>query len=394
VHQAGPASRPGREPDRQDEVAPPAVRAAREHHRQRPRVVPPTPRGAGLRLALLVRLPGRDPPGRALGALQPPRLRQHGCARREQRGPGRGRGRLVEPGVAVGGQVPGEGAVQAKRLPCPLGCVRAGAARDAGVLPPGARLRPAVPAPRGVREQMPGDRGLIHLVGLVHHQRLRHVMAQPAGAFHMRVRAAFHALAGQAELTPPPLRVQLAAGGARPVGVHRVAGVALQGALDVPHAGEQPLETLLVVRVHVQREPDDGGLGALLALPASVLVLPAEPAARFGTDRLGGHVAGGRRIELIAVVHRRHLLRCLCPGTSVQPRPRTAMSLCDRHSNRTCARFTGGTDQEPTSRCTRPRLARRTTVDLRAWTGLTGRPIHRLLEQLWSACPDTGRGRS
>jgi hypothetical protein len=28
------------------------------------------------------------------------------------------------------------------------------------------------------------------------------------------------------------------------------------------------------------------------------------------------------------------------------------------------------------------------------FTGLTGRPIHRLTGQLWSACPDTGRGRS
>jgi hypothetical protein len=42
----------------------------------------------------------------------------------------------------------------------------------------------------------------------------------------------------------------------------------------------------------------------------------------------------------------------------------------------------------------RLRLARCTTVDLRAFTGLTGRPIHRLIEQLWPACPDTSRGRS
>jgi hypothetical protein len=42
----------------------------------------------------------------------------------------------------------------------------------------------------------------------------------------------------------------------------------------------------------------------------------------------------------------------------------------------------------------RPRPARRTTIDPRAWTGLTGRPIHRLIGHLWSAGPDTGRGRS
>jgi hypothetical protein len=41
----------------------------------------------------------------------------------------------------------------------------------------------------------------------------------------------------------------------------------------------------------------------------------------------------------------------------------------------------------------RPRLARCTTVDLRAWTGLTGGQIHRPIEDLWSAGPDTGRSR-
>ena len=41
----------------------------------------------------------------------------------------------------------------------------------------------------------------------------------------------------------------------------------------------------------------------------------------------------------------------------------------------------------------RLRLARCTTVDLHAWTGLTGGQIRRLIEQLWDACPDAGRGR-
>jgi hypothetical protein len=42
----------------------------------------------------------------------------------------------------------------------------------------------------------------------------------------------------------------------------------------------------------------------------------------------------------------------------------------------------------------RPRLARCTTVDPQAWTGLTGGQLRRLIEQLRDACPDTGRGRS
>jgi hypothetical protein len=41
----------------------------------------------------------------------------------------------------------------------------------------------------------------------------------------------------------------------------------------------------------------------------------------------------------------------------------------------------------------RLRLARCTPVDLRSWTGLTGGQIHRLIEQLWAACPDAGPGR-
>jgi hypothetical protein len=42
----------------------------------------------------------------------------------------------------------------------------------------------------------------------------------------------------------------------------------------------------------------------------------------------------------------------------------------------------------------RLRLARCTAVDRRAWTGLTDRQIHRLIEDLRRACPDAGRGRS
>jgi hypothetical protein len=126
---------------------------------------------------------------------------------------------------------------------------------------------------------MTRDRGLIHLVGLVHHQSLRHVMAEPAGALHVPVRAPLQALAGQAEFPPPRLRVQLAALRSGPVRVDRGPCIALQRALDVPHAGEQLLQLTFVVGVHVQREPDDGGFGALLALPASVLVLAAEPTA-------------------------------------------------------------------------------------------------------------------
>ncbi|MFD0502644.1 transposase [Streptomyces chiangmaiensis] len=41
----------------------------------------------------------------------------------------------------------------------------------------------------------------------------------------------------------------------------------------------------------------------------------------------------------------------------------------------------------------RLRLAHCTTTDLRAWTGLTGPQMHRLVRQLWEKTPDTGRGR-
>jgi hypothetical protein len=42
----------------------------------------------------------------------------------------------------------------------------------------------------------------------------------------------------------------------------------------------------------------------------------------------------------------------------------------------------------------RLRLARCTTVDLYAWTSLTGGQIRHLIEQLWADCPDAGRGRT
>ena len=41
----------------------------------------------------------------------------------------------------------------------------------------------------------------------------------------------------------------------------------------------------------------------------------------------------------------------------------------------------------------RLRLARCTPVELRAWTGLTGGQIRRLIEHLWAVRPDAGRGR-
>jgi hypothetical protein len=39
------------------------------------------------------------------------------------------------------------------------------------------------------------------------------------------------------------------------------------------------------------------------------------------------------------------------------------------------------------------RLANCTSVDLRAWTGLTGPQMQHLVEQLWASKPDAGRGR-
>ena len=41
----------------------------------------------------------------------------------------------------------------------------------------------------------------------------------------------------------------------------------------------------------------------------------------------------------------------------------------------------------------RLRLAHCTTVEIRAWTGLTGGQFRRLIEQLWAACSDAGGGR-
>ncbi|MGW1728101.1 helix-turn-helix domain-containing protein [Streptomyces sp. NPDC002306] len=39
------------------------------------------------------------------------------------------------------------------------------------------------------------------------------------------------------------------------------------------------------------------------------------------------------------------------------------------------------------------RLTHCTRVDLRAWTGLTGPQMHRLVAQLWAKIPDAGHGR-
>ncbi|MFD8423538.1 transposase [Streptomyces sp. NPDC059466] len=41
----------------------------------------------------------------------------------------------------------------------------------------------------------------------------------------------------------------------------------------------------------------------------------------------------------------------------------------------------------------RLRLTHCTSADLRAWTGLTGPQMHRVVERLWATAPDAGRGR-
>jgi hypothetical protein len=68
------------------------------------------------------------------------------------------------------------------------------------------------------------------------------------------------------------------------------------------------------------------------------------------------------------------------------------MSRRSRNPNRTHARNASWWIKRVSP--TRLRLARCRPVDLRAWTGLTGRQIHRLIEDLRRACPDAGRGRS
>jgi hypothetical protein len=139
---------------------------------------------------------------------------------------------------------------------------------------------------------VPADSRLEYLVGLVHHQRLRDVVGEMPGGFHVPVAATLHPLPGQAESLPPGFRVHLAAHIAGPVRVNRGTSVALQGTPDRPHRRVQLLQAVQVVEVvDVQRQADHRQFRVLAPLPALALVLPPEPASgqcRGGRARTGG----------------------------------------------------------------------------------------------------------
>lgn len=290
VQQVWPASGAGRQADGKDQVAATRVGAACEDDGQRPGVIPPgcCPLLRGALRCYLTRLNTSRGPH---GCRQLPRLLEDPHIGRKQSGLLGSRDRTVKATVPVGLQVPSKRAVQAERLPFPLGGVGAGAAGNSGVIPPPADLRPAEPAAGGVREQMPARRRLEHLVCLVHHQRFGDVMGEVAGVFHVAVGAALHPLPGQAQLQTPRLRVRSPAHIAGPVRVDGVPRIALQCPLDGPHRRVQVLGPVPGSGVvDVERQADHRKFGVLPPRPPLALVLPPKPASRrsVGSRYIGG----------------------------------------------------------------------------------------------------------
>jgi len=103
--------------------------------------------------------------------------------------------------------VPVHRAHQTVGLPCRLVFgVRTCTPGNAGEIPPRPDPRRAVPAPRGIGEQMPVDR-LPHLVGHVQADRFGEVITHPPAGLDVRLRRSLNALAGQPQPFPQCLRV-------------------------------------------------------------------------------------------------------------------------------------------------------------------------------------------
>jgi hypothetical protein len=184
--QAGPLARAVRQPHRQHLIA---ARQPGEHHRQRTAVIPPRPRRRPRRSGHAGGLGQDRGPGRAGG-------RHHRSTHR--------RGQLRVP---VGLEVSIQGADQPVGFPDRRGLgVRAGPPRNAGEIPPRADPRRAVPAPRGVGEQMPIHR-LPHLIGQMQPDRLGQVITHPPAGLDMRPGRRLDPLARQPQPGPQTPRI-------------------------------------------------------------------------------------------------------------------------------------------------------------------------------------------
>ncbi len=312
VAQPPPPARARRQAHRQHQLAASAVGAAVEHHHQRTVVAPPCSAPHPARTTRTTGTGRRHAAG--LGEYRSSRLQDRGLRRAGHLG--------RQGGVPVGVQMALQAAVQPERLPLTSLGVGAGPARDPLVLPPRTRSGTARPASGGVGEQV-AFHPRPHLVGLMHHQRLRGVMPQPARGIQMSVSGPLQPRARQAQLLAPLHHIPLAPVHTRPEHRHPRPRIPLQRPLDAEHRPEQRLQPGRSLLIDRQRQADHRHRTVIP--PRRGLVRPTRPAptATAGGCPRGARVRGGGRLHDPASCHAQPTERRESPKSSSSPRKTT-----------------------------------------------------------------------
>jgi hypothetical protein len=120
--------------------------------------------------------------------------------------------------------------------------MRAGPPRNPGELPPRTDLWRAVPAPRGVGEQVP-HHGLPHLIGHVEADGFSQVIAHPAAGLDMGFGDGLEPLAGQPQPVTKRLRIGCALAVSGPIRPTTMLCIALQSSPQAKRRLPLPLQT-------------------------------------------------------------------------------------------------------------------------------------------------------
>ncbi len=220
--------------------------------------------------------------------------------------------------MAVSVQMALQAAVQPERLPLARRGVGSRPPRNPRVLPPRTRPGTARPASRGIGEQV-ALHPRPHLVGLMHHQRLRDVVPQPARSVQMRISGPLQPRTRQAQLLAPLHRIPLAPVHAPPERRHPRPRVPLQRPLDAEHRPEQRLQPGRSLLIDHQRQADHHHRTVIP--PRRRLVRPTCPAhtTTTGGRTRGGRVRGGGRLHDPASCHVQPTERRESPKLSPPP---------------------------------------------------------------------------
>ncbi|WP_432973242.1 hypothetical protein [Dactylosporangium sp. CA-233914] len=160
------------------------------------------------------------------------------------------------PGPVEHRVMPHQGPGQTERLPLPRPGMRTRPPRNTPERPPATDLRPAVPAPGRVGEQVPVH-GLPHTVSDMHRHGFRAVAAQVRGTVQVSVRGILQSRPGQPQPIPHRSRTGNGSRAVRcPVRIYLGAGVALDCPPHREHRREHPLHMPPHPRImDIQRQP-------------------------------------------------------------------------------------------------------------------------------------------